>query len=255
MNGNDALIKYLPAGKVASMTLDAPERRNALSTRMIAQLREAVAAAAADEAVRVIVLDHAGPVFCAGADLRESAAATGLDDLPAAHLAELLADLCEVPKPVVAVARGAAKGGGMGLLAAADLVVCDGSAPLAFSEVRLGVVPAVIGPVVARRLDPGLMRRLFLTGESFTAVQGSHWGLVSVAAAAESVDRHRDEAVEHLLAGGPGAQAGIKALTATPGLREQLRAAAALTAEYFFSDEGREGVRSFVEKRTPSWVD
>ncbi|WP_026931921.1 enoyl-CoA hydratase-related protein [Glycomyces tenuis] len=255
MDGNDALIKYWPARKVASITLDAPERRNALSTRMIAQLREALADAVADETVRVIVLDHAGPVFCAGADLRESAAASGLEELPAAHLAELLADLCEAPKPVVAVAKGAAKGGGMGLLAAADLVVCDGSAQLAFSEVRLGVVPAVIGPVVARKLDPGLMRRLFLTGESFTAVEATHWGLVSTAATAGSVDRHQAETVERLLAGGPGAQAGIKALTATADLRERLREAAALTAEYFFSDEGREGVRSFIEKRAPSWVD
>lgn len=255
MDGNDALVKYRPVRKVASITLDAPERRNALSTRMIARLREALAEAVADEAVRVIVLDHAGPVFCAGADLRESAAASGLDELPAAHLAELLADLCEAPKPVVAVARGAAKGGGMGLLAAADVVVCDGSAKLAFSEVRLGVVPAVIGPVVARRLDPGLMRRLFLTGETFTAVEAARWGLVSVAAAADSVERRQAETVERLLAGGPGAQAGIKALTSTPDLRERLREAAALTAEYFFSDEGREGVRSFIEKRAPSWVD
>lgn len=254
MDGNDALIKYLPAGKVASITLDAPERRNALSTRMIARLREALAEAVADAAVRVVVIDHAGPVFCAGADLRESAAATGLDGLPAAHLAELLADMCEAPKPVVACARGAAKGGGMGLLAAADLVVCDGSAPLAFSEVRLGVVPAVIGPVVARKIDAGLMRRLFLTGESFTAAQAERWGLVSVAADADSLDHRRAEAVERLLAGGPGAQAGIKALTAAPDLRERLREAAALTAEYFFSDEGREGVRSFIEKRAPSWV-
>lgn len=255
MNGNNALIKYRPAGKVASMTLDAPERRNALSTRMIAQLREALAEAVADEAIRVIVLDHSGPVFCAGADLRESAAATSREELPASHLAELLADMCEAPKPVVAVAKGAAKGGGTGLLAAADLVVCDDSAPLAFSEVRLGVVPAVIGPVVARKLDSGLMRRLFLTGESFTAVDASRWGLVSTAVTADSVDRRRAETVEHLLAGGPSAQAGIKALTATPDLRGQLRAAAALTAEYFFSNEGREGVRSFIEKRRPSWVD
>ncbi|MQM28187.1 enoyl-CoA hydratase-related protein [Glycomyces albidus] len=254
MNGNPALVKYRADVNVASITLDAPQRRNALSTRMIGELREAVAAAVADPQVRVIVIDHTGPVFCAGADLKESAAAAGLEELPAAHLAELLADMCEAPKPVVVVARGGAKGGGMGLIAAADLVVAIHDAPMSFSEVRLGVVPAVIAPVVARKLSPGLMRRLFLTGESFDAVRAGTWELVTVAVDAGSVEERQRDLVERLLAGGPSAQAGIKALTAAPDLRERLREAAALTAEYFFSEEGREGVRSFIEKRTPSWV-
>lgn len=254
MNGNDALIKYRADLNVASITLDAPQRRNALSTRMIGELREAIAEAVADPVVRVIVIDHSGPVFCAGADLKESAAATRLEDLPAAHLAELLADICEAPKPVVAAAGGGAKGGGMGLLAAADLVVAAHNAPMAFSEVRLGVVPAVIAPVVARKLDAGLMRRLFLTGESFDAVQASSWGLVTRAVVPDVLAKHQGELVESLVAGGPSAQAGIKVLTATPDLRERLREAAALTAEYFFAEEGREGVRSFIEKRPASWV-
>ena len=254
MTGNEALIKYRADLNVASITLDAPQRRNALSTRMIGELREALAAAVADPDVRVIVIDHTGPVFCAGADLKESAAATRLEELPAAHLAELLADLCEAPKPVVAVAKGGAKGGGMGLVAAADLVVAVHNAPLSFSEVRLGVVPAVIAPVVARKLDPGLMRRLFLTGESFDAVRAGGWGLVTESVVPSSLEKRQAALVESLLAGGPSAQAGIKELTATPDLRTRLREAAALTAEYFFSEEGREGVRSFIEKRTPSWV-
>ncbi|RRS00848.1 enoyl-CoA hydratase [Glycomyces terrestris] len=239
---------------MASITLDAPQRRNALSTRMIAELREAVAKAVADPVVRVIVIDHTGPVFCAGADLKESAAATRLEDLPAAHLAELLADLCEAPKPVVVAAGGGAKGGGMGLIAAADLVVAAAAAPMSFSEVRLGVVPAVIAPVVARKLDQGLMRRLFLTGESFDAVRAEAWGLVTHAVAPEALTDRRGALAASLLAGGPSAQAGIKVLTATPDLRERLREAAALTAEFFFSEEGREGVRSFIEKRAASWV-
>jgi methylglutaconyl-CoA hydratase len=254
VDSNDALIRYRPDRNVASITLDAPERRNALSVRMIGELREALAEAVADPEVRVIVIDHTGPVFCAGADLKESVAATRLEDLPAAHLAELLADLCEAPKPVVAAARGGAKGGGMGLLAAADLVIAEYRAPMAFSEVRLGVVPAVIAPVVARKLGPGLMRRLFLTGESFDAVIAASWGLVTTAVAPESFEHQQAATVESLVAGGPAAQAGIKVLTATPGLRGELRRAAAVTAEYFFSEEGREGTRSFLEKRPPSWV-
>ena len=255
MASNDALIKYLPARNVAAITLDAPHRRNALSLDMIARLREALADAVSDDAVRIVRLDHTGPVFCAGADLRESASATGLDELPAAHLAELLADICEAPKPVVVAADGGAKGGGMGLLAAADLVVCRADAELAFSEVRLGVVPAVIAPVVARRLHPGRMQRLFLTGESFTALDAASWGLVAAATAPGAVGARAEDFISQLLAGGPRAQAGIKQLTAAPDLRERLREAAARTAEYFFSEEGREGVRSFLEKDSPSWVD
>lgn len=255
MSGNDALIRYeAVTSGVATVTLDDPRRRNALSTRLIAECRAALAGAVADPKVRVIVIDHAGPVFCAGGDLKESAAATRAEDLPAVHLAELLAELCEAPKPVVAVARGGAKGGGMGLLAAADIVIAEHDAPMAFSEVRLGVVPAVIGPVVARKLSPGLMRRLFLTGETFDAVRAQGWELVTTAAVPDSVDHHLEQAVKHLLAGGPSAQAGIKVLTATTGLREELRAAAALTAEYFLSEEGGEGIRSFIEKRPPSWI-
>jgi methylglutaconyl-CoA hydratase len=254
VNGNDALIKYRVARKAALITLDAPQRRNALSTRMIGELREAVSNAVADPEVRVIVIDHTGPVFCAGADLKESAAATGLDTLPAAHLAELLADVCEAPKPVVVVAKGGAKGGGLGLIAAADVVIAARDAPLSFSEVRLGVVPAVIAPVVARKLGPGLMRRLFLTGESFDGVAAVAMDLASTALEAADVAGEVDRVVEQLAAGGPSAQAGIKVLTATPDLRQRLREAAALTAEYFFSEEGREGVRSFIEKRPASWV-
>ncbi|THV24333.1 enoyl-CoA hydratase-related protein [Glycomyces paridis] len=253
MNGNDALIKYWPARNVASITLDAPDRRNALSIRMIAQLREALAAAVADDQVRVVLIDHTGPVFCAGADLKESAAATCLEELPAAHLAELLADLCESPKPVVALAKGGAKGGGLGLLAAADVTVLEGNQSFAFSEVRLGVVPAVIAPVVARHLSPAQMRSVFLLGDPFEAY-GSGVGLFTHTVVEGMGDKRAAEVVQSLVAGGPSAQAGIKVLTATPNLRQELRDAAAVTAEYFFSEEGREGVRSFIEKRAPSWV-
>ncbi|GAB3221477.1 enoyl-CoA hydratase/isomerase family protein [Glycomyces halotolerans] len=253
MEPDDAPIAYRADRAVATITLNDPDRRNALSTALIARLREALEAADDDASVRVVVLDHAGPVFCAGADLGESAAARSEAELPASRLAEALADIAESPKPVVALARGAVRGGGMGLLAAADVSVCGADTRLAFSEVRLGVVPAVIGPVVARRIAPGRMRELFLTGETFTAAEAAAWGLVS------AVDADPDEAAgaltAALLKGGPSAQAGIKELTAEPELRARLREAAARTAEYFFSAEGREGVRSFLEKRAPAWVD
>ncbi|WP_030157106.1 enoyl-CoA hydratase-related protein [Glycomyces sp. NRRL B-16210] len=253
MTGNDAPIAYEAKDAVATITLDDPARRNALSTRLIAAMREALAAAVADPEVRVIVVDHTGPVFCAGGDLKESAAAERAEDLPAVHLADLLWELCEAPKPVVAVARGAARGGGLGLLAAADITICLDEAEMAFSEVRLGVVPAVIAPVVARKIGAARMRALFLTGYQFQAGEAEPWGLVTFSTY-DGIDAAVAETVSELLAGGPQAQAGIKALTATPELREQLQAEAVRTAEYFLSSEGREGVRSFLEKRTPSWV-
>ncbi|WP_205328002.1 enoyl-CoA hydratase/isomerase family protein [Glycomyces sp. YM15] len=262
MERNDAPIAYRAQEAVATITLNAPERRNALSIHLIAELRSALARAVADRDVRVIVLDHAGPVFCAGADLKESVAAHGLAGLPAAHLAEALADIAEAPKPVVAVVRGAARGGGLGLIAAADVSVARFDAEMAFSEVRLGVVPAVIGPVVARRITQARMRELFLVGgglvvdegDVFDAEEAAMWGLVSAAVDEEHLDATVLDLVGRLRLGGPSAQAGIKVLTATPDLRGELRRAAAVTAEYFFSEEGREGTRSFVEKRPPSWV-
>ncbi|MDA1361062.1 enoyl-CoA hydratase-related protein [Glycomyces luteolus] len=262
MERNDAPIAYRAQEAVATITLNAPERRNALSTHLIAELRGALARAVADRDVRVIVLDHAGPVFCAGADLKESAAAHSLAALPAAHLADALADIAESPKPVVAVVRGSARGGGLGLIAAADFSVAHFEAEMAFSEVRLGVVPAVIGPVVARRITPARMRELFLVGggfvvegaDVFTAEEAATWGLVSTAVYEEHLDAVVADLVRRLKLGGPSAQAGIKALTAAPDLRGELRGAAAVTAEYFFSEEGREGIRSFIEKRPASWV-
>ncbi|HEU5130102.1 MAG TPA: enoyl-CoA hydratase-related protein [Glycomyces sp.] len=255
MESNDALIRYRAAHKVATVTLDNPERRNALSLAMIAQLRAAIARASADPEVRAIVLDHSGPVFCAGADLTESAAATDLDGLPAAHLAELLADVVEAPKPVIALACGSARGGGTGLLAAADIALIATAANVSFGEVRLGVVPAVIAPVVARRLSPALMRQLFLTAETMQGDAAVRYGVCDMEVEnAEDPSGELAWAASQLLRGGPSALAGVKRLTAGPELRGQLRSAAALTAEYFFSDEGREGVRSFIEKRAPSWV-
>ncbi|MDN3240133.1 enoyl-CoA hydratase/isomerase family protein [Glycomyces tritici] len=262
MERNDAPIAYRAQEAVATITLNAPERRNALSIQLIAELRSALARAVADRDVRVVVIDHAGPVFCAGADLKESAAAASLAALPAAHLAEALADIAEAPKPVVAVVRGAARGGGLGLIAAADFTVARFDAEMAFSEVRLGVVPAVIGPVVARRITPARMRELFLVGgglvvegaDVFTAEDAEMWGLVSAALYEEHLDAVAADLVRRLKLGGPSAQAGIKVLTATPDLRGELRRAAAVTADYFFSEEGREGIRSFIEKRPSSWV-
>src|SRR5688500_17622793 len=129
---------------VATITLDSPHNRNALSSALIAELLAALAAADADDAVRVIVLTHTGPVFCSGADLKETAAAVASGELPIGRVGEVLAAIWESRKPVVARLTGPARAGGLGLVAAADLAVCPVDTTFAFSEVRLGVIPAVI---------------------------------------------------------------------------------------------------------------
>src|SRR5437763_1575243 len=150
---------------VTTLTLDRPPTRNALSGTLIARLIDLVAEAAADPAVRVVVLSHTGPVFCSGVDLAETEAARATGELPAARLGELLAALWECPKPVVARVGGPARAGGLGLVAAADIAVCTTDATFAFSEVRIGVVPAVISATVLPRLTSRAADELYLPGE------------------------------------------------------------------------------------------
>src|SRR5690606_13762069 len=148
------------------LTLDSPHNRNALSTALLAQLLDGLTAAIADQTVRVIVLTHAGPVFSSGADLAETAAAVGSGTLPAERLGDVLEAVVESPKPVVARVAGPARAGGIGLIAAAALAVCTEDATFAFSEVRIGVVPAVISATVLPRLSPRAAAELYLTGST-----------------------------------------------------------------------------------------
>ena len=139
---------------VTTLTLDSPHNRNALSTPLMTELLDALATAAADPAVRVVVLSHTGPVFCSGADLKETAAAYASGQVPVGMLGDVLAAVVECPKPVVARIGGPARAGGLGLVAAADIAICATEATFAFTEVRLGVIPAVISSTVLRRLAP-----------------------------------------------------------------------------------------------------
>ena len=150
---SDRVVQVEMTHGVATLTLDSPANRNALSRAMRAQLRVELADALADDAVRVVVLDHSGRVFCSGMDLREATGGAA-EDQGVRELPELLELIWSAPKPVVAVVRGPARAGGVGLAAACDLVVAGTSATFAFSEVRLGLVPAVISAVVLPRMVP-----------------------------------------------------------------------------------------------------
>lgn len=250
------LLRRVVSGPVTTLVMDSPGNRNALSTAMIDQLVAGVAAAVAAPGTRVIVLSHAGPAFCSGADLAATPAGTRPDELPMARLGGLIATLWECPVPVVARVAGPARGGGLGLIAAADLAVCAAPATFAFSEVRVGVIPAVISAVVLPRLAPRAAGELYLTGEPFDGVRAARIGLVTAAVPADQLDRAVDRYVSALLRGAPGALAGAKALLRrrqAVGLREDLRELTELSLAYATSPEGVEGALAFREKRDPAW--
>jgi methylglutaconyl-CoA hydratase len=239
---------------VATLTLDSPDNRNALSTTLIEQLLAALRAATADPAARVIVLSHTGPVFCSGADLKETAAAFAAGDVPIARLGDVLHAIADCPKPVVARVGGPARAGGLGLIAAADVAVCASAATFAFTEVRIGVVPAVISATVLPRLSSRAAAELFLTGDTFDGTRAATIGLVTAAVPSDELDTAVASYVSSLLRGAPGALATTKRLLKDSALAARLAELTELSVAVFAGEEGREGMTAFAERRAPSWV-
>ena len=248
-------------GGVLTLMLNRPEVGNALSPEIVTAMEEALAVATSDASVRVVVVTGAGKHFSAGADLNYMKSMRGATHeanvADALRTQRLFAGLADLPKPVVARVHGAARGGGVGLVAAADVVVASNAATFAFTEVRLGIIPAMISPFVVERLGPALARRLFLTAETFDAEQGEAWGLVDHAVPDEELDATVARVCQDLVRGGPGALVEtkklVRALRATPP-----DGVAALTAEWIArlraGDEGLEGMTAFLEKRPPRWA-
>jgi methylglutaconyl-CoA hydratase len=250
-------VRIATSAGVTTLTLDSPHNRNALSTPLMTDLRAALAAAASDDDVRVVVLDHAGPVFCSGVDLRETEAARASGTVPAAMLAELLGEVWEFPKPVVARVGGAARAGGLGLIAAADIALASADATFAFTEVRLGVIPAVISATVLPRLTARAAARLYLTGEVFDGVRAAEAGLVTEAVPAGELDAALAGVCASLIRGAPRALSGTKQLLRrrpAGTMADETAQLSALSVGYFLSDDAREGIAAFREKRDPAWV-
>ncbi|MEU8231359.1 enoyl-CoA hydratase-related protein [Actinoplanes sp. NPDC048967] len=251
------LVRTVTAAGVTTVTLDSPANRNALSAQLMSELLAALGAALTDPAVRAVVISHTGPVFCSGADLKETAEARESGRIPAELLADVLAAIWEFPKPVLARIAGPARAGGLGLIAAADLAVCARTATFAFSEVRLGVIPAVISATVLPRLAPRAAAELYLTGDVFDGARAAEIGLVTAAVEAEGLDAAVTAYTESLVRGGPLALAGTKQLLRrrpAETVRADLAELSERSAGYFRSAEGREGVAAFREKRPASWV-
>jgi methylglutaconyl-CoA hydratase len=250
------LVHYEVAGGVATITLDSPGNRNALSAQLRGELSACLDKAIGDEAVRVLVLDHTGPVFCAGMDLKEArgsgAQQQGVNEFPA-----ILERLWTSPKPVVAKLAGPARAGGVGMVAAADIAVAATEATFAFTEVRIGVIPAIISVTVLPRLHARAAHELFLTGDTFDAERAAAIGLVNAAVPAADLDGAVRRYVDSLLLGGPAALAATKNLLqgeSARGMAERFESMLATSARFFASEEGQEGITAFAQKRTPRWV-
>jgi methylglutaconyl-CoA hydratase len=243
------------AGGVATITLDSPHNRNALSARLLAELSEQLDWALAEQEARVIVLTATGTVFSSGADLKEQRG-----DMTApvtASFPEIMTMVWESSKPVLCRLNGTARAGGLGLVAACDFAIAPLTASFAFTEVRLGVVPAMISVPVLRRLDPRAAGEYLLTGEVFDAATAARIGLLTRAVPEEELDATVDHYAEMLMMGGPEALAITKRLVRqVPGMsfHEGLRRMTELSAQRFASEEGQEGIVAYAEKRQPKWV-
>ncbi|TPQ19270.1 enoyl-CoA hydratase family protein [Streptomyces sporangiiformans] len=232
---------------ITTLALDAPERRNALSAELVGELADALTECGKDRDVRAVVLTHTGTTFCAGADLRRP-------PHPDTFVA-LLRQIVELDKPVVARVTGHVRAGGLGLLGACDIAAASHDATFAFTEVRIGVAPAVISLPLLPRMDQRAVARYYLTGERLDAVEAARIGLVT--ATGEDADAVLAPVLDGLRRASPQGLAETKRLIATKVLDTFDRDAAALTAlsaALFSSAQAREGMTAFLERRDPLWV-
>lgn len=252
---SDELVHLSVSQGVATVTLDSPSNRNALSGTLLLQLEQHLATAIRDDGVRVIVLTGAGPVFCSGADLKARGDA-GKTPGPGALVA-ILKMILDSPKPVIGRVNGPTRAGGIGLVAACDIAVAVEDATFAFSEVRVGVIPAMISVVCIPKLGAAKSMELFLTGNIFSAEDAARFGLLSLAVPAKRLDEAVEQYATSILKGAPGALAGAKRLVREVprmDIDEAFDMAAARSAEFFGTDEAHEGMAAFAEKRPPQWA-
>ena len=251
-------------GFVEHLTLNRPDVRNAFNEHVIAELTawagDARTRASRGE-VRVVVLSGAGKTFCAGADvtwMSKTISYTEEENLrDATAMSRMFAALDDLPLALVGRIHGAALGGGAGLAAVCDIVVADEQAMFGFTEVKLGILPAVISPFALAKIGRSAARELFLTGARFTAARAKEIGLVHSVVPAHELDNAVATYVHELLAAGPEAVAAAKALIPKVAGRapaDVMDVTAAAIAQRRVSKEGQEGLRAFLEKRKPSWT-
>lgn len=248
--------------RIARITLSRPEVRNAFNDEVIQELKAAFELVGARDDVRAVVLAAEGPAFCAGADLnwmRRMADYTREQNIAdAGQLAAMLKAIYECPKPTIAAVQGDVFAGGMGLVAACDMAVSVRSATYCLSEVKLGLIPATISPYVIRAMGSRASHRYFLTAERFSAEEAHRIGFVHELVDADALDAKVDELAQALVSASPAAVRACKKLVQDVAEREINDALTAATvqgiAEIRASEQGREGVQSFLQKRKPAWL-
>jgi len=247
-------------GTVEYLTLNRPDVRNAFNPRLIAELAAWAAALAGDRTVRAVVLAGAGRMFCAGADvawMAETITYTEEQNLrDAGTMSSMFAAIDALAVPVIGRVHGAALGGGAGLACVCDVVVAEEQAIFGFTEVKLGIIPAVISPFALAKIGRSAARELFLTGARFSAIRAKEIGLVHAVVPAAGMDDAVERFVQEFLSAAPGAVAAAKALIPnvwTRGRDDAQAITAQAIAERRVSAEGQEGLRAFLEKRKPEW--
>ena len=256
----DTLLLEVDPRGIATLTLNRPDKRNAMSGQMIADLHAAALQLGEDDAVRVVVLQGAGGSFCAGGDLNWMKAQINADAATraaeAGKLAAMLGAINRMPKPVIARIKGAAMGGGVGLASVCDVAVCAPDAKFGLTETRLGLLPATIGPYVIARMGEGPARRVFMSSRIFDAQEAQTLGLI--ARISDDLDQAVEAEITPYLACAPGAVAEAKALAldlgGAPGQAEVARSIEALVNRWAHPEAG-EGVDAFLTKRKPNWVE
>jgi enoyl-CoA hydratase/carnithine racemase len=249
----DELVHVDDAGAVRTVTLDSQHNRNALSQQLVTELLAAIEGADADDAVRVVVLQAAGPAFCAGADLKEMT--SGGDEGRARGARDILAVLRAIASsscPVVGRVHGPVRAGGIGIVAACDIAVATGEATFSLSEVRLALAPAIVSLTVGHRMHDRAKSLTWLTGETFDGHRAAELGLVTEGCAADELDDRVDAIVEQLAASPAQGLAATKRLLAAPmvaDIDERGEEMAALSARLFGSEEAQATMRAFLGRR------
>ena len=247
-------------GPVEHLTLNRPDVRNAFNEAMIAELAQWAAAVRSEKQLRAAVISGAGSVFCAGADLTwmsKMVRYTEEENLrDAIAMSQMFAALDTLPVPLIGRIHGAALGGGCGLAAVCDIVVAAEPAVFGFTEVKLGIMPAVISPFALAKIGRSAARELFLTGARFSAARAREIGLVHTVVPEAEIDSVVDVHVREILTAGPEAIAAAKALIPhvwRAGMDDATAITAAAIAARRISTEGQEGMKAFLEKRPPKW--
>jgi enoyl-CoA hydratase/carnithine racemase len=251
------LVHYGVERAIATITFDSPANRNALSAQLVGEVTAHLQTAASDDTVRAVVLTHTGRVFCAGADLKEQSSEGGPQS-GTQRMLGLLHAVVELPKPVVARIDGAVRAGGLGIVGACDLAFASSAASFAFTEVRLGLAPAIISLTTLGRMTERAVSRYYLTGETFGADAAAAAGLITAATAdTADLDTQLTAVLDALRACSPQGMAETKPLTTRTALdafHHRARDVQAQSARLFGSEEAREGMLAFLEKRPPRWA-